>query len=201
MLTLTLTKKAGARNIKFPIPWEQVSLDQFARMQGKNTLEQVAILAGVEYAEIQALGDADKAILVMVMENMPEMPQHDLDGFPGNIGLSSIGQFELAKKFIQQFQNDDEEVMLWDVAPYILAIYLWPEDYDLKAAFYAGFPVSLVDRAKALPITQAMGSIVFFSANCPELRQLLRQCSIESRMLTRQQQVQTDSISMGFSAA
>lgn len=201
MLTLALTKESGARNVKFPLPWDQVTLGQYARMQGKNQLEQVAILAGVEYSEIQALDDTDKAILMMVMDNMPPMVQKDLADFPGNIGLESIGQFELAKKFIQQFQDEDEEVLLWDVAPYILAIYLWPDEYDLKAGFYAGFPVPLVERAKAMPITECIGAIVFFSANCPGLRQALRMCSVESPMPMKQRPMWSDSRSTAFSAA
>lgn len=202
MITLTLTEEAGARNVKFPKPWNEITLGQYAKMQGKNPLQQAAILAGVEYSEILAMSEGDKGILVMAMDSMGEVPQEEMAGFPGNIGLQSIGQFELAKKFIEQFRDvDNDDVLLWDVAPYILAIYLWPDDYDLKQGFYAGFPVRLVEKAMALPITQALTAILFFSANCTGFHKLLPLYYPGNPTWTRLPLVRTALKSMGFSAA
>jgi hypothetical protein len=197
MITLTLTEQEGARMVKFPIPWDEVTLGQYAKMQGKSLLEQAAILAGVEVGEINALEDADKAILLMVMDDMGEIPQRELTGFPANIGLESIGRFELAKKFIEQFRDDDnEDTLLWDVAPYILAIYLLATEEEIKTGFYAGFPVAKVQQAMAIPITQAITAIVFFSANCPGFQKLLPLCCPENRKQTKRRRELIGLISM-----
>lgn len=199
---ITLTIPGQSRSVSFPVPWSNVTLGQYARMQGKHPLQQAAVLAGVEDSDIEAMSASDKALLCLAMDQMGEVPQEPLTGFPANIGLESIGKFELAKKFVEQFQDvDNEEVLLWDVAPYILAIYLWASEEDVKRGFYAGFPVPLVDKAKAMPITQAIGAVVFFSANCPGLRQLLRPFSTVSLMPMNWQPVLTGSRNTAFSAA
>lgn len=187
MLNLTLTETNGTRiPVSVPLSWDDVTLGTYAKLIGKEQNEQVAILLGLPIERFRQVRLDHLNEMVELMEFIyTPITEEVMQGFTANVGLESIGQLELAKKFI----TAHEDGTIWDVAPYILAIYLWPDRYSLEDAFasLSGFPSALVIEAQALPITKAYGATLFFSMNYAGFRQHLAPYLVESLMQTRPQ--------------
>lgn len=180
MINLILTDTTGTEiPVTAPTKWSDVTVLQFAQVEGKPQMEQTAILLGLTVEQLRAVELSSFEILIdclaFLNTPMPDPPIRKKD-----IGMESIGQLELAKKFIALHEDGN----IWQVAPYIYAIYMWPDRYNLTAAFasLAGFPVDLVKEAQALPITEMYADMIFFSLNYTGFRTLLNMFYKESLM-------------------
>ncbi|WP_026462594.1 hypothetical protein [Adhaeribacter aquaticus] len=160
MLNLTLTDTNGNQYpVQVPTNWQEVTVLQFAQLQGKSQLEQAAILLGLPLEQIHQLEIRHLDILLNAMVFLLTPIPEQESNFPKNIGMESIGQMELCKKFIALH----EEGTMWDIAPYVYAIYCFADRYNMEAAFgIDGFPPELVIEAQQLPIPQVYSAIVFF---------------------------------------
>lgn len=200
MINLTLTDtKGNTTPVTVPTSWNEVTVLQFAQLDGKDSWEQIAVLIGLPIQEVRKLNIDHLAVfeeaLKFTLEPMPEPTESQ---FPKNIGLESIGQLELAKKFITLM----EEGTIWDMAPYIYAIYMWPDRYDIEAAFgLSGFPVELIKEAQKLSIVEVYAAIVFFSKSYSGFNQLLSMYLEGNTMQTRSRPMWNGLKNMGSSAA
>ncbi|WP_026463650.1 hypothetical protein [Adhaeribacter aquaticus] len=164
MLNLTLKDTSGnTYPVNVHTSWHDVTVLQFAQTQGKSQLETVAILLGLSLEQVMQIDMAYLNVLLEAMKFLQEpMPEPSDSSFPKNVGLESIGQMELCKKFIELYEGGT----MWDLAPYIYAIYCFKDRYSMEAAFasLSGFPSELVLEAQQLPIPKVYSAIVFFSS-------------------------------------
>jgi len=164
-LKLNLSTTNELISVSVPTTWHDVSVLQFAQIQGEDIMGQIAVLLGLEVEQVRQIefNSFDVLLDAMAFLHGP-LPDVDESSFPENIGRESIGQLELAKKFVLALEGYN----IWHMAPYIYAIYMCTDKYDIEAAFasLSGFPTALVLEAQKVPITQMYNAILFFSMNC-----------------------------------
>lgn len=160
--------------VTIPSNWGEVTLEQFAKVQGKTPLEQAAVFCGLTMEQMHLVSLDSIELIIAALEfvrvTSPVMEDQAWHKNITNIGMESVGQLELVKAFMKANNTDN----IWDMAPYLIAVYAWPDEYDITVAFTTHFPTALITRAKALPITEAIAFVVFFSANSKGCRQLLK---------------------------
>ena len=183
-LKLTISTTNEQLSVNVPTEWHDVSVLQFAQIQGKDVMEQIAVLLDLELKKVWSIDFPSLEILLDAMDFLTQpIPEPHKSDFPQNIGRESIGQLELAKKFVLALEDGN----IWFMAPYIYAIYVWPERYDIEAAFasLSGFPSELVLEAQKVPITKMYNAILFFSLNSKGFATHLLPCLTVSPMLTK----------------
>jgi len=228
-LKLTISTTNEQISVNVPTAWHDVSVLQFAQIQGEDIMSQVAVLLGLELKQVLQTDFESLDVILDAMAFLTQaIPDSDPDQFkramvreswrfrlvnkignvlssigflrsikekkavfPPNIGRESIGQLELAKKFVLALEGYN----IWHMAPYIYAIYMWPDRYDIEAAFasLSGFPAALVLEAQQVPITKMYNAILFFSTNCKGFETALLPCWTGNPMLKKKWPASTGS--------
>lgn len=144
--------------------WEDVSLWEYLQILGSESQsEAVAILSGLTIAEVQQAHNESE---VQISEAQPlldaahallstEPSGYRPEWLSLNLGTDGVGRLELCRKYLRENEEQPERAY-----PFLYAVYAWPDKYNAVLAISgAGFPAPLIEEAKALPVTEAIGAI------------------------------------------
>ncbi|NEM96174.1 hypothetical protein [Pontibacter burrus] len=137
--------------------WHEVTLGEYLQvLLAESDTEAVSVLTGLSTGELQQAGEQVTTLLEAAQMLLASEPSgHKPAWLMLDLGQDNVGKLELCRHYLREHAVQSEQAY-----PYLYAVYAWPEQYNrLLAISGAGFPAPLVEKAKALPVTETVGAL------------------------------------------